>query len=135
MKTATLFLFIFSSSVMATDGINCTSIDGKFSLYTEEGRMEGEDDNVSRLVIKERSRLGATYNVKADFSKTKGFKEEVNVSRDDETFYMASNSRGQMITLILDAYKVYGKSLSMGYLKLRRGEILRTNFYCEVGNQ
>lgn len=105
-----LSVMLIAPAAFATTGINCKSIDGTLEVYTEEAIAEG--DNVITLGVI------APWLQKESFSFSKlNSKDEVNVTREEGTVYMANNVAGQSITLVLDSAVRGGSKLSTVYLK------------------
>lgn len=121
-KFVTLLLAFCVPNAHATGGIDCTSADGgTIKLFTEEAISQG--DNVLNL--------GLTVPwIKPDpihFERSKG---EVNVTRDEQTIYVASNSKGESVTLLLDIAKKSGKSVSQAIVRAD-GKIYSEILFCE----
>lgn len=94
MKMLIFALVLMAQTAIATTGIDCESIDGTLQVYTEEAIAKG--DNVITLGV-----IAPWIQKKAiEFSKSKN---EVNVANEEgSSIYMASNSKGQALTLLLN---------------------------------
>lgn len=117
-----LILILSSASAMATEGIHCESIYGELKISTSETKDKG--DNVLSLT------MNAPWIQKDDiqFLKSEG---EVNVDRKERAVYMASNSKGQSVTLVLYTGLVVGLEVSTAYVRTTEGTTVDTAVFCD----
>lgn len=110
-KLSILSMMFVVPTAFATSGIDCRSVDGTLEVFTEEAITDG--DNVITLGVV------APWIQKEAISFSKlNEKNEVNVSRDEGgVIYMAQNSKGQSITLLLNDGERSNTKISTVYLK------------------
>lgn len=123
-----LSMMFIVPTAFATSGIDCRSVDGTLKVSTDEASMGG--DNVITLGVVAPWIQKETIS----FSKLNG-KNEVNVSRDEGgVIYMAQNSKGQSITLLLDNGVRSNTNISTIYLK-SSGDIYMETMVCNGANR
>ena len=112
-----LTLSLISPVAFATGGIECHAIDGTLEIRTTESRDEGEvlSMEVNAPWIKKEAMI-----FKREASEVAVTQEEVIRT------YMAHNSEGVAVTLLIDNQKREGRLVSTAYMKDRDGISVET---------